>query len=224
MKFCIVKYETLQFLDFYCAILTLWVTAIILANVPYKWISSYQLGGCVFFAFILRNNVVGVFTFIVPAFCSIALLGAYWVSWTASVLGPFFHVYLFYLKGHKYYQERTLPDFIFTRHFLIATCFTFVGILLFAIQQNDALILFYGFTHSAWHVCMAMAITFLLPSRTDTQLAVYYRGGKSYTLKNIISNEDSLGKRHENDSEAGRENYAYDRDPVERMESISQHI
>lgn len=85
MKYCLVKYETLQFLDFYCAIMTLWVTAIVLANVPTKWTSSYQLGGSAFFAFLLRNNSVGVLTFVIPAFCSISLLIAYWVRWRLLV-------------------------------------------------------------------------------------------------------------------------------------------
>ena len=59
--------------------MTLWVTAIILANVPLKWMSSYHLGGSAFFAFLLRNNAVGFLTFVVPAFCSMALLLGYWV-------------------------------------------------------------------------------------------------------------------------------------------------
>ena len=89
------NYQTLQFLDFYCAIMTLWVTAIILANVPIKWISSYHLGGSAFFVFLLRNNVVGFLTFVVPAFCSMALLLAYWVS--VCLWNPKVWIYHFFI-------------------------------------------------------------------------------------------------------------------------------
>ena len=73
------KYETLQFLDFYCAIMCLWVTAILLANVPLKWTSTYHLSGAIVIGMLLRNNDVGFVTFIIPAFFTIGLLVGFWV-------------------------------------------------------------------------------------------------------------------------------------------------
>lgn len=202
VKYCLVKYETLQFLDFYCAIMTLWVTAIVLANVPTKWTSSYQLGGSAFFAFLLRNNSVGVLTFVIPAFCSISLLIAYW--------------------GHKFYTERQLPTILHTRYFIAASVFTFAGIILFAIQQHSALISLYGYTHSSWHVCMSLAITFLLPNRNGVSL-FYYRG-KRYSLDDNITQQDTLAKRDDDYEHGARDNIAFHEDPTTRLENICHHI
>ncbi|KAI2809525.1 Protein of unknown function (DUF3522) [Blomia tropicalis] len=182
VNFCIAKYDTLQFMDFFCAIMTLWVTALILANVPQKWISSYHLGGSVFFALLLRNNVVGFLTFIIPAACSIILLGGYW--------------------GHKYYRERQLPSMIHSRNFIFGSIMSGLGIILFAIQQQDGLIIFYGFTHSAWHVCMALAITFLLPSRNGVSL--FYYTGKRYNLNPTKSSSTADLTNNSNDGQSKR--------------------
>ncbi|CAG2112277.1 unnamed protein product, partial [Medioppia subpectinata] len=79
MKYCIFNYEVLQFCDFYSAILTLWVTAILMSDMPYEWRSVLHLTGSLFFAGLLRSKTTGVWSFVVPAVCSLILLAMSWV-------------------------------------------------------------------------------------------------------------------------------------------------
>lgn len=79
--YCIMHYKALQFLDFYCAILTLWCTSIVLAHVPSKWVSTFHLTGSIFFAGVLiQTSVTGTWSFVISGVCSVMLMLSYWVS------------------------------------------------------------------------------------------------------------------------------------------------
>ena len=86
MQFCPVKYDVLQFCDFYSAILTLWVTAILMSDISHEWRSTLHLGGSLFFAGLLRAKTTGALSFVVPGACAIVLLTMSWVSvgWVVS--------------------------------------------------------------------------------------------------------------------------------------------
>ena len=79
LTYCTLPYSILQYLDFYSAIMTLWCAAIVLANVPLQWISAFHLVGALFYGTLLFNSVAGVWSFVIPAFCTLLLVGSYWV-------------------------------------------------------------------------------------------------------------------------------------------------
>jgi len=45
-----------------------------------------------------------------------------------------------------------------------------VGAILFA-SQTTKYVEFYSYTHSAWHICMSLAISFLLPKTLTNQVS-----------------------------------------------------
>lgn len=152
IRYCIAGFKTLQFLDFFSAILALWCTAIILAPVPPAYISAFHLTGSLFFAALLfSTSVTGFWSFALPAFCSVTLLLIVW--------------------GRRYWLKRRLPELVYTWHFYVAVVLSLVGAILFGIQMTPKLEKFYGYTHSAWHVCMAVAIVFLLPRGNRQEFA-----------------------------------------------------
>jgi hypothetical protein len=122
--------------------MTLWATSILISHLNQDLKSSLHLTGSLFFATLLKNTPTGVFAFIVPAFASVLVI----------VTSCFYH----------WRTTRSLPISL-NNNLICGVSLSLIGALLFASQQVESVAHLYAFTHSGWHICMSLAIMFLLP-------------------------------------------------------------
>jgi hypothetical protein len=77
--FCLVKISVLQFCDFYCGLLAIWVTLIAMANIRPIFISLLHMLGAILLAFGTELNKQSLWVFLAPALSGICIVS---VSWT----------------------------------------------------------------------------------------------------------------------------------------------
>ena len=78
-SFCLVKISVLQFCDFYCGLLAIWVTLIAMANVRATFVSLLHMFGAILLAFGTELNKQSLWVFLAPALTGICIIS---VSWT----------------------------------------------------------------------------------------------------------------------------------------------
>ncbi|EDV93871.1 uncharacterized protein LOC6564405 [Drosophila grimshawi] len=142
-SFCLVKIGVLQFCDFYCGLLAIWVTLIAMAHVPQQFVSLLHMFGAILLAFGTELNKQSLWVFLAPALTGICLIS---VSWG--------------LKCSK--TRKCFP----ARHYLIifmplGMVLVMVGLVCYAFLQTKQN---YHIVHSIWHMVMAMSIMCLLPA------------------------------------------------------------
>lgn len=152
ISFCIVRLSVLQFSDFFCGLLAIWVTIIAMAYLPTPWPSLLHMLGSILLAFGTTYNKTSVWVFVIPTVIGVVIMIGHWV-W-------------------KYRQTKRLfpRKFYLTRIFPIGLIFVLVGLVVFAVLQTQSN---YKYLHSLWHVLMAVAIIILLPYK-PTFLPVTY--------------------------------------------------
>jgi transmembrane protein 8A/B len=77
--FCLVKISVLQFCDFYCGLLAIWVTLIAMANVRPVFVSLLHMLGAILLAFGTELNKQSLWVFLAPALSGICIVS---ISWT----------------------------------------------------------------------------------------------------------------------------------------------
>jgi transmembrane protein 8A/B len=78
-SFCLVKISVLQFCDFYCGLLAIWVTLIAMANIRPTFVSLLHMFGAILLAFGTELNKQSLWVFLAPALTGICIIS---VSWT----------------------------------------------------------------------------------------------------------------------------------------------
>lgn len=202
LHYCIFSFDLLQYGDFFTATLTLWCTAIIISNVPYKWISSFHLIGSIIFGTLLHFYMSGTWSFVVPAISTLLLIASFWVCVFFLVLNidfqyqsiKFFCIIL--IKGYRYYREHTIPELIYSNNFYIAIGLLSFGAIMFASQTLFYFRRLYGITHSLWHISMSLAIALLLPRYPNSDTSFWTENLK---INSTIDNQSkppiiSIGK------------------------------
>ncbi|CAG0886422.1 unnamed protein product [Darwinula stevensoni] len=140
--FCLMKYDVLQFCDFYSGLLALWVTVIAMADLPFTLYSSLHLLGAIGLALGVQYDRQGLWVFLIPFLSAFFILTVSWVAHCRSKRSCF--------PKKPYWYSGLLPGILFFA----------VGLTMYAfLQTNDN----YKFVHSAWHMCIALAICFLVP-------------------------------------------------------------
>ncbi|KAH8366799.1 hypothetical protein KR200_011380, partial [Drosophila serrata] len=143
-SFCLVKIGVLQFCDFYCGLLSIWVTLVAMAHVRSDFVSLLHMFGAILLAFGTELNKQSLWVFLAPALTGICLISTSWGLRCA--------------KSRKLFPSRRylsvwLP-FGLTLVVAGLVCYAFLQT-----KQN------YHIVHSIWHMVMALSILCLLPSR-----------------------------------------------------------
>ncbi|KAH8236663.1 hypothetical protein KR026_007616, partial [Drosophila bipectinata] len=143
-SFCLVKIGVLQFCDFYCGLLSIWVTLVAMAHVRSELVSLLHMFGAILLAFGTELNKQSLWVFLAPALTGICLISTSWGLRCA--------------KSRKLFPARRylsvwLP-FGLTLVIAGLVCYAFLQT-----KQN------YHIVHSIWHMVMALSILCLLPSR-----------------------------------------------------------
>lgn len=143
-SFCLVKLGVLQFCDFYCGLLAIWVTLIAMAHIRPSLVSLFHMFGAILLAFGTELNKQSLWVFLAPALTGICIIS---VSW-----------------GLRCRRTRKLfPSRRYLAGFLpVGAVLVMVGLVCYAFLQTRQN---YHIVHSVWHMLMALSILCLLPSR-----------------------------------------------------------
>ena len=137
-----VSKEVLQFCDFFCAILSFWVTIISMAKLPERLVSFLHMLGVLLVAILVQYNRNGIQVFAVPIPLGILIL----------VITLIVRSY----KRRKVLKANKTCAIWLTLGILCAV----TAVLIFALIETTSN---YQFVHSGWHVMIAMSLVFLLP-------------------------------------------------------------
>ncbi|GLH12908.1 Uncharacterized protein GBIM_17566 [Gryllus bimaculatus] len=146
--YCVIKYEVLQFCDFFCSILAFWVTLVAIAGIPPHIASTLHMMGVLIVAVGVEYNRTGLLVFIIPFGLGVVIPVATWCIRCCRQRGCIHLQYSLLLL--------LLPGIF------LAT----VGLILFAFIETEAN---YQYVHSAWHIVIALSLVFLLPKKCNQQ-------------------------------------------------------
>lgn len=144
ISFCLMKLGVLQFADFFTALLAIWVTLIAMADLPSFYPSIFRMFGSIFLAMATTADRHSLWVFIVPAVCGVSIIAIRW--------GWYYRQNRF-LPINKKYLYMNLPS---------GALLVSIGLVVYAALQTNSN---YKYTHSFWHVVMAVAVIILLPNR-----------------------------------------------------------
>lgn len=143
-SFCLVKLGVLQFADFYCSLLAIWVTLIAMAHIRPTLVSLLHMFGAILLAFGTELDKQSLWVFLAPALTGICLISASWGMRCRKTRSWF---------PARNYLAVYLP---------IGTVLVMIGLVCFAFLQTKQN---YHIVHSIWHMVMALSILCLLPNR-----------------------------------------------------------
>lgn len=143
-SFCLVKLGVLQFSDFYCGLLAIWVTLVAMAHFRQTAVSLLHMFGAILLAFGTELDKQSLWVFLAPAITGICLISA---SWGMRCR-----------KTHRWFPARNY----LAVYLPIGTVLVMVGLVCFAFLQTKQN---YHIVHSIWHVVMALSLLCLLPNR-----------------------------------------------------------
>ncbi|TMW50020.1 hypothetical protein DOY81_004886 [Sarcophaga bullata] len=143
-SFCLVKIGVLQFCDFYCGLLAIWVTLVAMSHVRQQFVSLLHMLGAILLAFGTELNKQSLWVFLAPALTGICLISA---SWGMRCY-----------KSRKWFPARKY----LTVYMPLGTVLVMAGLVCYAFLQTKQN---YHIVHSIWHMVMALSILCLLPSR-----------------------------------------------------------
>jgi hypothetical protein len=150
-SYCLMRLNVLQFCDFYSAILSLWVTLIAMSDIRNVLKSIAHMAGAIGIALGTEYNRTSLWVLVVPALVGLALMTQSWM-WRCKAQRSCY-------PSKKYWKFYFPPGVLLVIVGLV--CYSFLET-----AQN------YKYVHSAWHIIMALAIVFLLPSKKQERVPV----------------------------------------------------
>ncbi|CAL4067786.1 unnamed protein product [Meganyctiphanes norvegica] len=141
-SFCLMPLNTMQFCDFYSAIMSFWVTLIAMADLHHSVYSVLHMAGALVIALGVEYDRTGLWVFAIPASSAFIIMTVSWV-WHCK-------------KQHQCYPSK--------RYWLVClipgTILAVTGLICYAFLETlDN----YHYIHSAWHATMALSILCILP-------------------------------------------------------------
>lgn len=149
-SYCLMRLNVLQFCDFYSAILSLWVTLIAMSDLRSVLKSIAHVAGAIGIALGTEYNRTSLWVLVVPAMVGVAVMTQSWM-WRCK-------------SQRSCYPSQKYWKFYFPPGVLLVT----VGLVCYSFLQTKQN---YKYVHSAWHIIMALAIIFLLPSKQEERSA-----------------------------------------------------
>lgn len=148
ISFCITRLGALQFADFYCALLAIWVTLIAIADLPSYWPTMCQITGAIILSFTTTINKTGFWGFLLPVVAGLVIIAINWFLKWKRIKQLFLN---------KKYLYISIPLG------MVVVC---IGITIFIfLETSDN----YKYLHSLWHVLMAVGVMILLPQPNTFQ-------------------------------------------------------
>ncbi|CAD5120853.1 DgyrCDS9405 [Dimorphilus gyrociliatus] len=142
-KFCLMQYSVLSFGDFYCSIWSFWITLMSVSELKNSIILPINSAAAILLAVGVQWNMHGFLTYIIPISLGGIIVLLAWI-----------------IAGYR--QKKCYPGCKRGLFMLPGIILAGVGLCVYAFVETDDN---YPFTHSSWHVCMALSIIFLLPRR-----------------------------------------------------------
>lgn len=152
---CMMDYGVLSFCDFYGSIMSFWVTLLAMSQLNDTVRSIFHMLGALCLAMGVEYNKHGLWVFVAPALTGVVIMSISWVVQCRK-------------RKNCYPSKWRYLKFILPGILLAGT-----GLIIFAFLETDEN---YKYTHSAWHVVIALSIVFLLPSRKTS------KDGQDYSL------------------------------------------
>lgn len=143
-SFCLVKIGVLQFCDFYCGLLAIWVTLIAMAHIRQTLVSLFHMFGAILLAFGTELNKQSLWVFLAPALTGLCIISLSW-GWRCR-------------RTRKWFPSRKYLAVFMP----VGMVLVMVGLVCYAFLQTRQN---YHIVHSIWHMVMALSILCLLPSR-----------------------------------------------------------
>lgn len=143
ISFCLVRLSVLQYADFYCGLLSIWVTLIAMAYLSNKLTSILHVTGCILIGFGTTYNKTSLYVFLLPFIIGLVIL---LISW-----------YLKYRKTGRMFPSKRYVCFILP----IGIAVVSIALIMYALLQTQSN---YKYLHSLWHVMMALGVVILLPN------------------------------------------------------------
>ena len=143
-SFCLVKIGVLQFCDFYCGLLAIWVTLIAMAHIRQTLVSLFHMFGAILLAFGTELNKQSLWVFLAPALTGLCIISVSW-GWRCR-------------RTRKWFPARKYLAVFMP----VGMVLVMVGLVCYAFLQTRQN---YHIVHSIWHMVMALSILCLLPSR-----------------------------------------------------------
>ncbi|XP_076086209.1 post-GPI attachment to proteins factor 6-like isoform X1 [Mytilus galloprovincialis] len=145
---CMMDYGVLSFCDFYGSIMSFWVTLLAMSQLNDTVRSIFHMLGALCLAMGVEYNKHGLWVFVAPALTGVVIMSISWVVQCRK-------------RKNCYPSKWRYLKFILPGVLLAGT-----GLIIFAFLETDEN---YKYTHSAWHVVIALSIVFLLPSRKTSK-------------------------------------------------------
>ncbi|XP_014474416.1 PREDICTED: uncharacterized protein LOC106744285 isoform X2 [Dinoponera quadriceps] len=142
-RFCIIKYEALQYSDFFSSILAFWVTLVAMAKLTNKFVLMCHMTGVFVITVTVQINKMCLNSILIPLMMGILIL-------------IFVHTYRIFRTG-KWKKPKVKA--------IVGLLFAIVGISLYCFVETEGN---YGYIHSMWHIVMATSLIFLLPPKRAT--------------------------------------------------------
>lgn len=147
---CIFPLYALQFCDFYCGLLGIWVTLVAMANVPSPWPSIAHMFGAIILGCGTTYDKQSIWVFVLPAAAGSLLIVSTWT-------------FRYFRTRRKFPSRKYLTMFLPVGLVIVA-----LALLMFATLQTKNN---YKYVHSAWHILMAIGVIILLPDETTFVLS-----------------------------------------------------
>lgn len=164
-------YSVLQFGDFYAALTSVWLTAIIVAQpmVKHSVSTTIYLAGTVAIAMAVHYNATSLASFIIPIVFGILLVAVCWViSLSIRIEKSTINNLCFNVQAYHTYRTKVCfpgKSYIFKAVFPCLV-FAFLGVVCFAFLETEDN---YFYVHSVWHISIALAIVFVIPVADSTE-------------------------------------------------------
>ncbi|KAG5893246.1 hypothetical protein JTB14_013407 [Gonioctena quinquepunctata] len=142
ISYCLVRLSALQFGDFFCALLAIWVTLIAIADLPHLTTSVCHMVGAIILAFSTTIDKTALWIFGLPVATGIVIVSCSW-----------------YMKYRKVKQRFANRRYLYY-NIPMGSVVVSIGLILYAFLQTENN---YKYLHSLWHIVMAMALIIVLP-------------------------------------------------------------
>ncbi|XP_045776256.1 post-GPI attachment to proteins factor 6 [Maniola jurtina] len=142
VAYCIMRGNILQFGDFYCGLMSFWVTLLAMSIISLRLRSFLQIIGAIIIALLTTWNMHSIVAFLLPvAFGAFVLLASWYWDYRKTR----------FFRYPKSYYSIYMP---------LGLILVSVGLICYAFLQTEQN---YKVVHSIWHMIIAVSVVFLLP-------------------------------------------------------------
>lgn len=142
VAYCIIRGNVLQFGDFYCGLMSFWVTLLAMSVISLRLKSFLQIIGAINIALLTTWNMHSFVAFLLPvAIGAFVLLVSWYVDYRRTR----------FFRYSKSYYSVYMP---------LGLILVSVGLVCYAFLQTEQN---YKIVHSIWHTIIAVSVVFLLP-------------------------------------------------------------